>query len=73
MSGTNFALVFPTVTNATCSGTSNCAIGSQCSSTSMCATGSCCAYIYNNNADYTSLNVTYPSTNIPSGGLLVSS
>ena len=57
------ALFYPTVTNATCSGTSNCALGSQCSSTSMCTTGSCCAYISSgaSNADFKSLNDTYPS------------
>ena len=69
------ALFYPTVTNATCSGTSNCALGSQCSSTSMCTTGSCCAYIVNSKADLKSLNDTYPSTLLDSQprGLLVRS
>ena len=66
-SSTNWAEMVPTVKNSTCSGTSNCAIGSQCSSTSMCTTGSCCAYVMNSDADLASLNTTYPSTTDQSG------
>ena len=69
-STTNWGAMVPTVTNATCSGTSNCAIGSQCSSPSMCVTGSCCAYLLNNGANTSSLNATYPSTTDQSGMFL---
>ncbi len=47
MATTNYALVFPTVTNGTCASGSSCAAGSLCTSTSQCATGNCCAYIFN--------------------------
>ena len=68
---TNYATRVPTVTNATCSSSSNCAAGSLCTSSSQCTTGNCCAYIVNMGFSYSTFNqTTYPGslqTNTTSG------